>query len=440
MSRVITVNKSIKDERLTELFAQMTGAKAADPKIIIPKFNSIRKAALVIIKTLDKFGNNDKMRKTFSGFTLYFDEILIYIKSLQLALQFDIVNEEQVNETNIHTLYKICKESREVRSIQVMCARLRKDQPVINDLNIHFISDQADGSYTPLPFTNLNFYNLWTEISDLENNGEKIKEYVLQVLKKLMEKSYEIQNILVSPDIDVEEFSSVLVEAITKARSQLPRCQQAFDKIEEAVGTLRNNFGDYYKEFMISKKPNSILESFVSDVAKSHKNNTRLKWQFMQIVNFYRKHSAGKISKESNLNYIFDTLDDHLDQLDKATKNDSETKIENNNENDSEQDSKKYGLHHIDMDVNENKQLYIVVVEEDRYDEFLEHLLTNSSISKNRLSDMIEKYMSGFDKNLAIEMEGIYRTKTITDFNTFDNTRYMTRISHRDKYIGKDYK
>ena len=427
MSRVITVNKSIKDERLTDLFAQMTGAKSAEPRIIIPKYNSLRKAATAIIKTLDKFGNNDKMRRTFPSFIRYFDEVLEYSKSLHTALQYNLVTEEQVSDDNVHTLYKVCKESREVRSITVMCTRLRKDEPVINNLNIYFIGEQADGKYCPLPFTNFNFYNLWTEMVDMESGSEKIKEYVMQVLKKLMEKSYEIHNILISPDIDVAEFSSVLIEAISRARAQLPRCQQAFDKIEEAVGTLRNNFGDYYKEFMISKKPDSILTSFVSDVAKSHKNNTRLKWQFMQIVNFYRKHSQGKISKDSNLNYIFDTLDEHLDELDKATKNDPETKTEEP-ESVEVHDDCKYGLHHIDMDSNEHGN-FILVVEESRYDEFITKLCGVIDKSKETTCELIETYVAQLDKSKAIELEGIYRTKTITDFDKFDYRAFNKKIS-----------
>ena len=39
MSRVKVTSKSIKDERLTSMFAQMTGSKDADPNIIIPKFD-----------------------------------------------------------------------------------------------------------------------------------------------------------------------------------------------------------------------------------------------------------------------------------------------------------------------------------------------------------------------------------------------------------------
>lgn len=425
MSRVITVNKSIKDERLSDMFAQMTGTKAADPRVIIPKYNSIRRASLVIVKTLEKFGGNDKLRKTFPKFISGFNECLDYSRNLTAALQYHIITEEQVNTENVHVLYKTCKESREVRTISVLCARLRKDQYVINDMNLHFIADQSDSNYSPFPFSKLNFFNLWIEISDLENGGDKIKEYILQVLKKLMEKSYEIQNILVSPDIDVEEFSSVLIEAIGKARSQLPRCQQAFDKIEEAVSMLKNNFGDYYKEFMISKTPTSILESFVSDVAKSHKNNTRLKWQFMQIVNFYRRHSAGKIAKDSNLNYIFNTLDEHLDELDKTTKDEKPTEADPVDE----KDENLYGLHHIDIAHNDHGS-YILVVEESKFSDFVKYLSSFTKMSSKTINVLIDSYMEKQDKSSSIEVEGIYRTHHITDYEKFDAYAYIAKISN----------
>lgn len=430
MSRVITVNKSLKDEKLTDLFAQMTGVKSADPRIIIPKYNEIRKAGDIIIKTLEKFGANEKMRTSFSAFRENFDEILEYAKSLRLALQYSVLTEEQVTEANIHVLYKACKECREVRSISVMCARLRKDLPYIEDLNMAFISDQADGIYSPLPFTNLNFYNLWTEISDIETGADKIKEYVLKVLKKLMEKSYEIQNIIVSPDIDIEEFSEVLVEAIDKARGMLPRCKDAFDKIKEAVGTLKSNFNNYYREFMISKKPNSILEGFVSDVAKSHKHNSRLKWQFMQIVNFYRKHSAGRIAKDSTLNHIFDTLDDNLDQLDQATKDEkSIKKTDETKDEEEEKDETKdliFGLHHIGI-IEEEGKAFILGVEEAQYLSFIDQHYKFSDKSKEEFLKAIETHVSNIDKTAAIESQGIYRIRIANDISEDKMIAYIRK-------------
>lgn len=328
MSKVITINKSIKDDRLTDMFAQMTGSKEADPAIIMPKYNNVRKLANVIIKTLDKFGNNAKLRSMFPNFIVHFDEVLTYVKNLNASMQYDVISEDQIDEKNIHTLYKTLKNDENVRQISIICARLRKDFTLIDSLNIYFIANQSDNIFSPFPFTTINFTNLWAEMPESNENGDVIKKYILTVLKKIMEKSYEIHNIIISPDIDIEEFSHALVDAIAKARQMLPRCQMAFDKIEESVHMLKNNFGDYYKSFMISKNPTSILESFIVDVSKNQKGSTKLKWQFMQIVNFYRKNSAGKVAKDSNLKYIFDTLDVKLDQLDKATSDESSTEPE----------------------------------------------------------------------------------------------------------------
>ena len=98
MSKVITINKSIKDDRLTDMFAQMTGSKEADPAIIMPKYNNVRKLANVIIKTLDKFGNNAKLRSMFPSFIVHFDEVLTYVKNLNASMQYDIISEDQIDE------------------------------------------------------------------------------------------------------------------------------------------------------------------------------------------------------------------------------------------------------------------------------------------------------------------------------------------------------
>jgi hypothetical protein len=430
MSKVVVVNKSIKDEKLMDMFAQMTGSKSADPLIIIPKFIAVRKHALIIIKTLEKFSTNEKLRNTFPAFVKYFDQITTYTKNLHASLQYDVVTDENVNIDNIHTLYKTCKDDVNVRSISIMCARLRQDMTVINDLNLHFIAKQPDAKYHPLPFTDLNFYDLWTEMPE-ESGGEIIKKYILTVFKKLMEKSYEIHNVLISPDIDIDEFSVHLIEAISKARKMLPRCNQAFDKIEESIGLLKNNFSGYYKSFMISKNPNSILEDFIIDVSqKQSGGNMKLKWQFMQIVNFYKKHSSGKVAKNSDLNFIFDTLDDQLDKLSKTTAPEEKEEKEKVEEEVEEinVENMRFGYHHIDL-INEENDVFISVVEEADYNQFLEYLSVRSGLELEKISQMINQYNDKLDKTPAIESNGFYRTMLIEDYKLFNVEEYIQKIA-----------
>lgn len=427
MSRVVQsvmISKTAKDERLQDMFAQMTGAKDADPKIIIPKYNNIRKHAMTIVKTLDKLADNTKLRALLSEFTTQFDEIKDYAVSLRLSLQYDAIkSESDVTEKNIQTLYKTCKEDPNIRMISVLCSRLRQDMTAINDLNIYFIGNQSDNNYQPFPFTSLNFTNVWTELPESDSGGDIIKKYIMTVLKKLMECSYEIHNILISPDIDIEEFSHILVEAITKARNMLPRCKQAFDKIEDSINLLKSNFGDYYKSFMISKNPNSIFELFIVDVFKNQKGGLRIKWQFKQIINFYRKHASGKISKDSNLQHIFDSLDSKMSDLskvdDEEDPDDEETKFED----------PKVGLKHIDIISGANKEKSLLVVEEARYEEFIQYLSRHTTLSEEELEQKICLYNESLDKKAASEECGIYRTVTISSFDKFDHSTYVNKIN-----------
>lgn len=441
MSRVVVVNKSVKDERLMDMFSQMVGSKEADPLVIMPKFNNVRKHAITIVKTLDKFAKNEKLRAMFTSdveIDKGFNEINEYLVNLNKSLQYDIVKDEDVTEKNINTLYKTLKEDPNIRAISVMCARLRKDLAVITDLNIYYIGNQPDDNYQPFPFTSLNFSHLWTELPNADNGGNVIKQYVMLVLKKLMEKSYEIHNIIISPDIDIDEFSQTLIEAISKARGMLPRCKQAFDKIEESINLLKTNLNEYYKSYMISKNPNSILESFVIDVSQKQKGNTRLKWQFMQIVNFYRKHSSGKIAKDSDLHYVLENLDNQLDELGKATegeKSTSETSTGDKDDFKGEVDDvndMKLGFHHLDLiettDTDGNSSSYILIIEETKYQEFLQYVSKKASISIKMLTRKIDAYDKFMSKEKAIESLGIYRTKLLKDIESFDCNGYVRKI------------
>ena len=430
MSRVVQsvmISKTAKDEKLQDMFAQMTGAKEADPKIIIPKYNNIRKNALVMVKTLDKLAGNTKLRAILSEFTAQFDEIKDYSVSLRTSLQYDTIkSDEEVTADNIQVLYKTCKEDPNIRMISVLCSRLRQDMTPINDLNIYFIGNQSDNNYQPFPFTTLNFTNVWTELPESDSGGDIIKKYIMTVLKKLMECSYEIHNTLISPDIDIDEFSHILVEAITKARNMLPRCKQAFDKIEDSITLLKSNFSDYYKSFMISKNPNSIFELFIVDVFKSQKGSLRIKWQFKQIINFYRKHASGKISKDSNLQHIFDSLDSKMNDLNAA---DGDEPDEPEEEEDKKSDEPKVGFRHIDMINGAKNEKYILIVEEEKYDEFLEHLSKNSTMSAEEVCRRIDLYNEKLDKNKASEECGVYRTITLTSFKTFDDSTYINKLN-----------
>lgn len=428
MSRVVVVNKTIKDEKLKFMFEQMTGAKDPDPEIIMPKFINIRRHSLVITKTLDKFANNDKLLNMFPTFNKYFSEISNYSSNLYNSMNHELLDAD-IKLTEIASIYKKLKDDQHVRAISVMCARLRKDMTLINDQNIYFIGNQPDDTYTPFPFSHLNLTHIWTEAPPDDEGGLMIKKYIMAVLKKLMEKSYEIHNILISPDIDIDEFSESLVEAISMARVRLPRCKQAFDKIEESLNLLKNNFGDYYKSYMISKNPNSILESFIVDVAQKQKGDLKLKWQFMQIVNLYRKEASDKIAKDPDLKYVFDTIDSKIDDLGKATDEpDSYESDSKSNANTSHieiikvlpSDMSKY---RVIGSCRHNNKTHLSVIDSSRYDELIQDVSGYAMVPAVDVRNNFDEYSKKLSKSCGLH-ENHYQLIQLNDFSKEDWKTY----------------
>jgi len=76
---------------------------------------------------------------------------------------------------------------------------------------------------------------------------------------------------------------------LSVVRKQIPRCDDAFNKIESSIGLLKGNFDRYYKDFVQSGNPGVIIEQFVGDVAKSAEADRKITRQFRQIITFYRK-------------------------------------------------------------------------------------------------------------------------------------------------------
>ena len=112
---------------------------------------------------------------------------------------------------------------------------------------------------------------------------------------------------ITSPDVDVKKFSKVIISSIAKVKKRIPRCEKAFEKIEQSVGLLEGNFDGYYKDFVQSKNPSTIIESFVIDVSQSGGSDPQTTRQFRKIINYYRKATQGKI-KDPKMKKIFDML------------------------------------------------------------------------------------------------------------------------------------
>ena len=212
-------------------------------------------------------------------------------------------------------------------------------------------------SYVPkqgkLPSAYITKYagNEWCPISGAEalnikqiyimSQTQDDKDFLLMWIQKLYEICYKMYETLNIPDIDPDDFIKIVKVSIEKLKKQIPRCGKAFKKIEESISMLKDNFTNYYKDYITSNNPSIIIESFISDVSKESGNDIELAREFRSIINYYKKMvKQQKETGNSKLNKVFSHVESQFSllsnitgqKLDDEEEDDDEIVQENENE------------------------------------------------------------------------------------------------------------
>jgi hypothetical protein len=353
--------KTVSDPELIDMFNKMVGASEPDPSIVIPKYEKIMNNSLEIIQILESFIKSPCAMTFMNDFNKAFMEIRDFINNsnaqlneLKLEKNDKILSGADLNELNSHPekiqeylsnldfKYKLnrlgefwlkLKDSPVVKEI-IMSARNFKNALMMEKQRAgtqkHDLEDKdhlsssfimkSDGDFMILfNFTSLDFKQLYYH--EFMNNN--LSKYILFVLHLIHKKIMIIVKEITSPDIDVDKFSQLLVKNIDEIRKHIPRCDKAFDKIKQSVSLLKDNFGEYYKDFISSQNPGIIVEHFVLDVAKSSNADMATTRQFRDIIAFYKKNMQSRI-KDPKVKKIFSMVGSNLDILeDKASKKNS---------------------------------------------------------------------------------------------------------------------
>lgn len=379
MSKTKTVTRSAMDDpELQELFNQMVGASDPDPKIVAPKYESILEDAKIILKIFKvtwidtPYVSKDILtdfNKSFDDLRLLIQDGEKQLQELTLAKNDGILSGDSVKDINknpnslqaklagldhgydlkkLGEAYKALKESAIIDKIIVAVRDLRKcveESRVRNKRQIHDIEDKeklrdefiakCDGDFLqimPTMFA-LDFKQLWLHPSCVYD----LKKRVVHSLHLILKRGNNIVHNIMSPDIDVERFSEILISNIDKVRKHIPRCDKAFNKIKQSVQLLKNNFNGYYKDFVVSKNPGIIIENFVMDVADGSKADTETTYQFRKIINFYKEKMRGRVN-DPKIQKIFDLVGQNLDVLEKKTGTSYGSKTRNNKSDDTSDD------------------------------------------------------------------------------------------------------
>jgi len=379
MSRTKTVaRKTMDDPELQNMFNQMVGASDPDPRIVAPKYEDIMSDAKAIVGIFKKtFIESAKIPTELKkDFNVGFQKIQAFVTSAETSLASMTLEKKSMlagkdtvpinsdpeklmqylqglshgyNNKELGETYKTLKESNTIDQIVVAARDLRKhlesekkrhkkeihDLEDKNKLSEKFVTNCGNDFLELIPsITTLDFHQLFMhELCDYP-----AKQLIVYAMHLFLHRAMNIVQKIMSPDIDVSAFSEKLVGSIDEIRKVLPRCDKAFNKIKKSVSMLKDNFGGYYKDFVVSKNPGIIVENFVLDVAEDSKADRETTAQFKRIVNFYRKKMQGRV-KDPKIQKIFDMVGQNLEVLEQKTgrkygRNSEDIHDSSNHEND----------------------------------------------------------------------------------------------------------
>jgi len=328
MSRKVKLKKMLSKgsgedvQMLNSMFDQMTGASHADPSIIQPKYIKLRANLIKFCKVFELLLNFKGFTTDFPECKKGFDEITLFIKKARENHELDpnsaadAKKSEITDKKDLNEAFNKLKESQEIQQIIICGSTLKKHKKYlmnINELSDEFIRREPGLSMTPFPFTSLDLKKIW--VSD--NFNPMTKKFILSILSHVCKLGYESYDLVTSPNVDIKQFSHVLISNISMLKKQIPRCDKAFDIIADSVKMLEGNFKGYYKTSVEAENPSIIIESFIVDVSMKQKSNANITRQFRKIIMHMKKKSAN--NKDPRVKKLFSILNNQFSMMEKET-------------------------------------------------------------------------------------------------------------------------
>lgn len=117
-------------------------------------------------------------------------------------------------------------------------------------------------------------------------------------------------------DIDIRSFRETLSGYISEEEKTIPNCQEAFDKIENALDILEENFDEYHEDFIKTQDPSIIFSRFIADVSAEQKSSDfgTITPQFRKIITHLNRSTRGQID-DPQMKSILDMLNANINNL-----------------------------------------------------------------------------------------------------------------------------
>jgi len=328
--RTKVIKQTVEQDGMSDMFNQLLGdEKSLDINIIKDKYMKLKTNIERMYKLLESFKKTIyiKVLNTMPNIANYIKNIDGFIDDAKSTFP------EEIDDKDVIRFYLNIKDHKVIKDAIHICKNLIIYKKFIEnneDMSDSFIRSSKNREIKIFPNCDFDIKYIYS----FSKIDESIKKYMLIFLNMLYNTTYDIYQVITSPDVDISKFSEIIVSSIAKAKKMVPRAGKAFKKIEESVELLQNNFGDYYKDFISTKNPSIIIEHFILDCSKEQSENVDLDLarQFKKIAMFYKKKSAGKI-KDPRINQIFEMLDKNFAMLnikeDEKVSDDEEVDDEN---------------------------------------------------------------------------------------------------------------
>lgn len=355
--RVKTVKKTLANPDVQRLFSSAIGGgdAAVDVKVAWPKFKRIRRHVERTIALLRWLGQSEWLRQCFPAEA---EIICKYVATLANEYQTDFVRgmpdldapglrtevgravyggekDHEARDAFVLGLegappediaaftarYNDAVKSDLVNTAVKTCSNLTPHKASLENyeqLKGHFLLG-AGLSFAPIPgLPAANFKAFYQRAMALSPSRAKAGE-VLVFLHKLYSITHEVYEAANSPDVDVEEFVTIISDSIQQVQNQpgLERCGAAFKKLLESVSLLRKNFGTYYRDSVQSGNSSLLMENFVMDVAgNSTDSPPHVRVQFKKIIAHYRKMAASQ-PKDEQTQALFGEIESNFAELER---------------------------------------------------------------------------------------------------------------------------
>jgi hypothetical protein len=345
----IKVPVGVKDEGLAEMFNQMLGTGSVNITIAYPRYKKIKEICLQLIKLFEilstcpfiirqpQFAPHLKQLQTFCAES---KERCAKIFCIDFTdYEWNLTTVEDELKKKFTEVYDAAKKDDLVRKFVIMCDNLvpyKKYFAEEDKFNHKFIHNMAGAEWCPFPFVNLNIKQIF--------NMSEVKENTILFFMTILHKAYtlsrKLYDELQSPDVDVDQFVEIIMSNINEIqkRPELHRCREAFQKIKDSVGLLKNNFNGYYRDFIGTNDSTIMMQHFIIDVSKKTEASATVTAQFRTIIKYYQKLSQDQ-EMNPKVKMLFDKVNESFKALEKNTENLVNINDDDNTSQTSEEDS-----------------------------------------------------------------------------------------------------